>query len=496
MNYFENQLNAKQKYGLEIMKSGKNVFLSGQAGSGKSYLLKVFIKHCIQNNIIHGVTSTTGVSALLINGVTIHSFSGILLGLEDKVTLLERVRSRDAPFKRWLYTQVLIIDEISMMSGELLEKLDFIGKNIRKSSKPFGGMQLILTGDFTQLPPIKSSYCFKNPIWDTLIDINIYLTENMRQTDDVFQNILTEARLGELSSNSIEILQSRIGAHIVTMDGIIPTKLFSHRATVAKMNQDNLMALVKDNNPLISFHAKDDAKRKNGKMLDSKYKDEYLGHIDKTFQAVKKLDICIGAQVMLLFNLDVTGGLANGSRGVVIGFKNDLPLVRFINGIETPIGLHSWSMQIGEDIIVSRRQIPLMLAWSTTIHKTQGATLDCAQIDLGSTIFEFGQAYTALSRCKCLDCISIVTFDPSKIECSPDVKEFYNNISLSKDKEVKVEENNNKNGLCIICCDKEINSIIIPCGHCSCCINCSYNIDKCPICRNEITSRNKVYLPN
>jgi hypothetical protein len=368
-NIHENQLNTRQKYALEMMKRGKNIFLTGQAGTGKSYTIKAFVKHCIQNKITYAVTSTTGVSALLIGGTTLHSWAGILLGMEDKFTLLDRVQSRDKAHRRWLYTKVLIIDEISMMCPVLLEKLDYIGKKVRKSTKPFGGIQLVLCGDFAQLPPVKSDFCFKFAIWDLLIDTTIYLEENMRQTNSTFKQLLSEVRLGDVTPETIKLLQTRLGAYIETPEGILPTKLFSHRATVAKINHDSLLNLVNETNPIVTYHAKDNARRKDGRMIDSRYKEQYLGRIDKIFQAPKTLELCIGAQVMLLFNLDLDAGLANGSRGVAIGFTNGLPIVRFMNGIEIPIDKAGWSMKIADNVIVSRRQIPLLLAWACTIHK-------------------------------------------------------------------------------------------------------------------------------
>lgn len=490
------KLNKKQKEAFELLKSRSNIFISGQAGTGKSYLVRVFIDYCKKNNIVVGVTSTTGVSATLIEGYTLHSYTGILLGKEDKIELLERVRGNDKAYKRWLYTNVLIIDEVSMLSPELLEKLDYIGKKIRKSTKPFGGIHLIFVGDMYQLPPVKSTFCFTSPIWDHCIQKYIELEENMRQTDPVFQNILKEVRVGETSEKSIELLQERIGANIDSPNGIKPTKLFSHRAEVAKINIDSLMAIVTPDNPLRTYNAKDNVKRKDGIIINNQYRDNYLARIDKIFQAVKKLDLCIGAQVMLLYNLDVKGGLANGSRCVVIGFKNDLPVVRFMNGVETPVDYVSWSMKVGDDIIVSRRQIPLLLAYAVTVHKSQGSTLDCAQIDLGMTIFTVGQAYTALSRVKSLDALSIVTFDPDRIMASPLVVDFYNKI-VKKELIEPVEldpEAIPDNKLCNVCMEREKNCVLLNCGHVCCCLDCSYNLETCPICRSDISNRNKIYI--
>ena len=487
------ELNPIQNEGLKLMQKGYNVFLTGQAGTGKSHLLKVFTTWLKQNNKRYGVTSTTGVSALLIGGTTLHSWAGILLGMEDKITLLERVMSRDKPYRRWLYTKVLIIDEISMMSPDLFEKLDYIGKKIRKSTKPFGGIQLVLVGDMLQLPPVKSDYVFTSPLWDASIDRVVYLTQNMRQADPTFQSILSEVRIGELSPESISLLRGRIGKTIDTPEGIEPTKLYSHRATVAKINHTSLMSLVTPENSLVRFVSKDDVKRKDGKLIPSRYREDYLGRIDKIFQAVKTLELCVGAQVMLIFNMDVPGGLANGSRGVVIGFENNLPVVRFMNGVETPVSRTSWSMKVAEGTKVSRNQIPLILAWACTIHKAQGSTLDCAQIDLGATLFEYGQGYTALSRCRSLDKLSIVTMDVTRLVASPKVLKYYSSINNRELKELE-KKNEMSDGDCLICCERDKNCVFIPCGHTGCCIQCGYNLETCPICRSDISSVNKVYM--
>lgn len=492
----DERLNPKQKEGLETMKAGYNVFLTGQAGTGKSYTLMCFIKHCIQEHIPYAVTSTTGVSALLIGGITLHSWAGILLGQEDKITLLERVQSREKAYRRWVFTKVLIIDEISMMSPLLLEKLDYIGKKIRKSQKPFGGIQLIFCGDFAQLPPVKSDFCFKSPIWEMLIQKNIYLTENMRQTENTYKNILKEVRLGNVTNQTVKILQTRIGAPVNGPEGIVPTKLYSHRAEVAKINRDSLMRLITNENPIVKFHATDQVKRKDGLPVNPRYIDQYLGRIDKIFQASKDLELAKGSQVMLLFNLDLKAGLANGSRGVVIDFRNKLPVVRFMNGIETPVSHMTWSMKITDTVVVSRKQIPLNLAWACTIHKSQGATLDCAQTDLGASIFSYGQAYTALSRVKSLDGLSIVTLDPAKLVASPHVVAFYENIIRNEGQEhLELDpESIPDEKLCPVCYEREKNSIFIPCGHIYCCLECSYNIDPCPICRSSISIRNKAHV--
>lgn len=490
-------LNEEQEKGLNVLKSGKNVFLTGSAGSGKSYLIKYFVEWCKMHNKKVAVTSTTGVSAILVNGTTLHSWAGIGLGEEDKYKLVDRVRKFKNAYVRWTVTKILIIDEVSMLSAHLMEKLDFIGRELNRTHKFFGGIQLVLSGDFAQLPPISAGYLFKDPIWELCVEKTVYLEQNMRQSDDVFRRILGEVRLGNTTEESINILLTRKGAYIDAPEGIVPTKLFSHKAAVEKINTDNLMALVNAENPLIKFHTKDEVKKDGRIMPPSEQKDNYLARIDKMCNGLKVLELAVGVQVMLLFNIDVKAGLSNGSRGVLVGFKNNIPIVRFMNGIECPIGHCNWEMKISEEVVGIRSQIPLSLAFASTIHKIQGATLDCACLDLGNTLFEFGQGYTALSRCKSLDKISIVTLDPNKLMCSPDVKFFYNNLSscnLEKLKEELKEEEVKDESLCNVCFTNKKNCVFIPCGHIAACFECAHPLNKCPLCRKEINQCCKVFV--
>ena len=185
-------LNEEQRHAVNLILAGANVLLTGQAGTGKSFIIKRVVTELISRGKIVGVTSTTGVSALLINGTTIHRWSGIKLGELDAPKLYERAANNGFARKNWKQTSVLIIDEVSMLTPDLLEKLDYIGRHMRHDEKPFGGIQLILTGDFCQLPPVRSDvYCFQSPIWKYLIDEVVYLRQVMRQNDPEFQKILS-----------------------------------------------------------------------------------------------------------------------------------------------------------------------------------------------------------------------------------------------------------------------------------------------------------------
>ena len=485
------ELNEGQKKGLEILKSGKNVFLTGYAGTGKSFLIKQFTNWCNLEHKKCYTTSTTGVSALLINGTTLHSWAGVGLGEDTKNVLLERVK-RSKAFIRWKCCKVLIIDEVSMLSITLFEKLDYIGKQIRQNRKVFGGIQLVLTGDFCQLPPIGSDFVFKSLLWEVCVDNIIYLNENMRQTDSIFKEILPEIRLGRVTDEIIKIIEERIGKSIKTPEGILPTKLYSHRASVEKINKDSLKSLINKDNKIVKFHSKDSIKSLSRLYMDDE--SQHLKRIDKMCNTPAIIELAIGAQVMCTFNIDLDSGLANGSRGVVIGFLNNLPKVRFMNGLEIIIDKNSWEMKLGEDIIGIRNQIPLILAYAVTIHKSQGSTLDCAIIDLGQTVFEYGQAYTALSRCKSLDCISIVTLDPNKLVCSPHVKEFYENIKETSLETTGIPKETCNDLLCCICAENEKNIAIVPCGHICVCLSCGYDLNICPICRKNVSQVVKIYF--
>lgn len=424
------QLNTAQSKALDIVSQGKNVFITGQGGVGKSELIK-HIRILYENRgvVIH-VTALTGIAALNIKGSTLHRWAGIGLGDLKPDDLLRKVRRHPKGKANWLNTSVLVIDEVSMLSPELFVKLDFIGKALRRSSDPFGGIQLIFCGDFCQLPPVKiDAYCFESPLW-VLCNFQVcYLTENMRQSDEVFQKMLSEIRIGYASKETREILRSRIGVKVGT-DEIQPTKLFSNRDSVDQINIKALKELSKEDNPTQLFAAFDDVTE--GNYTDDQ-KQYYLGSLEKCCQARKDLYLKVGAQVMLIFNLDPDAGLVNGSRGVVIEFEfiseeERRPVVKFLNGLSRVITHHVWEFEISDDVIVSRSQIPLILAWGSTCHKAQGLTLDCVEVDLGDTIFAPGQFYTALSRVRSLEGLSITQINFDKLICDPKVREFYEKL--------------------------------------------------------------------
>ena len=420
-------LNHEQKMVFKHLKNGKNVFITGQAGTGKTYTLNIICQWAKDNQYRIGKTSTTGISALLIGGQTIHSWSGI--GIVDnestKYDILYKVRRNQTAVSNWCLTKILIIDEISMLNPWIFELLDFIGRELRQSSKPFGGIQIVLTGDFAQLPPIDSTFVFESKIWDKSIDEIVYLKKNMRQKDPIFQRILTEIRLGNVTDESVKILESRVNYKFLNSE-IQPTKLYSYRRTVQSINNESLSKLLREGNELITYNSNDEIFTKE--KLTDKQIQYYKNKLNKTCQYPKQLNICIGCQVLLLTNLNLKSGLCNGSRGIVVKFHNSRPVVKFRNGIQTVIDHSIQEIKINPKTSVTRSQIPLVLAYAITIHKSQGSSLDCAQIDIGREIFTHGQAYVALSRIRSLQDLSLTDFNWKKITVHPKVLNFYKKL--------------------------------------------------------------------
>jgi len=371
----------------------------------------------------------TGCAALLLGkgAKTLHSWAGIGLGKESVDIILAKLKKSFKAKKGWQSADTLIIDEVSMMTPDLFDKLDLIGKSILRSEKPFGGIQVILVGDMYQLPPVNKEnpstfFVFESPTWRHVIKDAVVLRTIHRQSDPVFLQILEEARAGRLSRESIKILESRNTGEWKKLE-IKPTLLFTKRADV---DQINISQLQKCEGEDQIFRARTN---KTQKFLTShsiqQVTDYAIEKMDKSGAYVPELTLRKGAQVMLLTNKYIDFGLVNGSRGVIEGFGGGLanyPLVKFRNGEVLTIDPHTWASEEIDGL--ERQQIPLRLAYAITIHKAQGATLDCALIDIGTNTFEYGQAYVALSRVKSLDCLYIWDLDPSAFRVHPKVKAF------------------------------------------------------------------------
>jgi ATP-dependent DNA helicase PIF1 len=416
-----------QKIALEKMMEGKNICLTGSAGTGKTYILQILKQWAEQNNKKIAITALTGTAAFLLGGKTIHSWSGIGLGTSSVESVVEKCTMRKHLRTKWRMTDILVIDEISMMSPELFSYLDMVAQGVRRNDLPFGGLQLIVVGDFCQLPPVvniqgsddkRPIFCFESISWDSCIDEVVVLKEIVRQTDPEFQECLNHVRMGNVSPKVKTLLESRIGVDI-SKDGILPTRIYPNKKNVDYINRTCLQKLAKSQSGTKCYRF--NASVEN---IPESSKEQFF----KTLPCVDSLKICVGAQVMLVINLNQDEGLVNGSRGVVQDIKGLTITVKFYNGITKEISPHEWMVD-GAKKNAKITQLPIILAWAITIHKSQGASLDLAEIDVGECVFECGQTYVALSRVRSLQGLRIVSLDTDKIQIHPLVKAFYEKLT-------------------------------------------------------------------
>lgn len=428
----EIKLTSTQKIAYDYMVKGQSIFLTGPAGTGKSELLRLYKKSISPKKVI-AITSTTGISAILLGGTTLHSYLGIGLGTASTDSLYGKINRTPYLRSRWNLLHTLVIDEVSMLDPALFDKLELLARLVRRSESPFGGIQLILSGDFCQLPVVgKEEFCFESKSWDKCIDKTVYLTEIIRQTDTQFQKCLNEIRIGQLSPSSLDLLKTCVKRDLSNDLGIKPTKIYPTNAQVDRMNLEELDKLNQDDRQFYNYEIEVLVKKKVKSM--TKAIDKYR----KGCLAMDELELCKDAQVMLLHNLDLDKNLANGSRGIVVDFIEGLPMVKFMNGETRLIDFHTWEYEENDEVVAQIIQIPLKLAWSVTVHKSQGATLDLAIIDM-KNIFEYGQAYTALSRVKESSGLCIRNLDVNKIKTHPKVVKYYREL-LDDQEEGKKDE--------------------------------------------------------
>ncbi|KAL3423208.1 mitochondrial dna helicase [Phlyctema vagabunda] len=469
------QLSSEQSRVLDlVVNGGQSVFFTGSAGTGKSVLMRAIIdklrKKFMREPDRVAVTASTGLAACNIGGVTLHSYGGIGLGKEDIPTLVKKIRRNPKAKNRWLRTKILVVDEISMVDGDLFDKLEGIARALRNNGRPFGGIQLVITGDFFQLPPVPdydkkergAKFAFDANTWATAIHHTIGLTEVFRQKDPVFANMLNEMRLGKISDATIETFK-KLSRPIAFEDSLDATELFPTRNEVENSNAFRMRAL---HGRAYAFAAKD-----TGTMEETQREKLLSNMMAPKFMELKK-----GAQVMLIKNLDEQ--LVNGSLGRVVSFMSAktfeiynnhedaldenipdeelddealdarkriqsakhmigntsdlMPLVRFSIADGTTRDLlvqhEEWKVELPSgEVVASRVQLPLILAWALSIHKAQGQTLERVKIDL-KKIFEKGQAYVALSRATTQAGLEVKNFDKSKVMAHTRVAQFYNSL--------------------------------------------------------------------
>jgi len=455
MNYSEEQIKAFNAY-----TEGRNMFITGPGGTGKTALIKYIQKDAVRKGYNIQVCALTGCAAILLEckAKTLHSWAGIGLGKGSFEQLLTRISKNQFSKRTWKGTDILIVDEVSMMSQKLFELLDGIGKAIRKDSRPFGGIQLIFSGDFYQLPPVGDKdepdtcrFCFESMLWSQTFseDNHIQLTKIFRQSDPIYQKILNQIREGKLKRSSNELLLHHVGREISDNLGIRPTKLFPTRNKVDQVNTKEMNALNTDEREYkLKFHS--DLEMTATELLKRKQFtreqiETELAYLKGNLRCDEVVKLKIGSQVMCIVNIELDNGgmICNGSQGIVSRItEQGLPVVIFNNSngsrFEYIMGYHIWPSENIPGIGVS--QLPLILAWALTIHKAQGATLDIAEVDAGSGIFECGQTYVALSRVKSLEGLYLTSFDASRIKVNRRVQEFYDRIS-KKEQEVISETN-------------------------------------------------------
>ena len=452
---------AEQQLCLDKYLKGENMFITGPGGTGKSFLIKNIVADAEEKKKIIKVCALTGCAAILLQckATTLHMFSGIGLASKKNVEIVEELFTKKRhKLKNWRGLEILIIDEVSMMSLKILLLLDLIARKFYKKNVPFGGLQVIFTGDFYQLSPVFSNYnekekekeegmyCFEHELWNQLFtkENQIVLKTIYRQNDELLLKVLKYVRKGQISPSTKAILQSRIfndeDLDLIKKEKVL-TILSPIKRDVEHINAKEYLKLdsseteITHNLFYVDLSAKnnDCEKEKNGVYMfelllksNEHLKREY-DFLAANIIAEKCLKLKIGTHVMCVVNINVCGELhiANGSQGIIVGFNEDnLPYVKFNNSKEPIlIDYYIWKSEVHKSIGVS--QIPLIYSWAITIHKAQGLTLENAIIDIGSNIFAYGQTYVALSRLKSLDGLYLTSFDYSKIKCNPLVKEFY-----------------------------------------------------------------------
>ncbi len=400
----------KQKQAMKLLKMGYNVYLTGQPGSGKTFLLNKYINFLKDRGIKVGVTASTGIAATHLGGITIHSWSGVGTNNELTEKEFQKILKKKYLLKRIRKTKVLVIDEISMLNARQLDMIDEVIKSFKANHfEPFGGMQVVLSGDFFQLPPVgreeKIEFATHSSAWDQLNLKVCYLTEQWRQSDTKYLRILKDIRSASVGAETRKILKSRYKAKV--KGDLDPINLYTHNVDVDHKNKNKLESIK---SRARRFSMKEEGVKPLVRMLKK-------GSLTPSRLSLKKK-----APVMFTKN-NFDRGYVNGTLGEVINFSGGKPVVKTQSGRKITVDRKSWKVEEEGEVKAEIKQYPLRLAWAITVHKSQGMSLSAAEVDL-SRCFEPGMGYVALSRVRSLNGIKLMGLNKTALKVNPEVLGF------------------------------------------------------------------------
>ena len=410
-----------QKEALDILKTGANVFLTGEPGAGKTHTIKEYVNYLRDRDVEVAITASTGIAATHISGMTIHSWSGIGIKRKFDKYDLDKIASNEYVSKRIRRAKVLVIDEVSMLSADTLAMVEAVCREVKQNDEAFGGLQIIFVGDFFQLPPIvkraeenpqatlienenESVFACDSFAWKNAKPIICYITEQYRQDDADFLSILSAIRANTFDKNHLQKIQSR-KVEKTKLPKNAP-KLFSHNVNVDFVNTETL-SKIENETEIFNMLAQGP--------------DALVAVMKKGCLSPEKLELKIGAEVMFTKN-NQKEGFVNGTLGTVIGFQKDskYPVVKTRNGRLIVVEPMEWVVEENGKIRARINQIPLRLAWAITVHKSQGMSMDSAIMDL-SEVFEYGQGYVALSRVRRLSGLYVIGLNAKAFKVHPDI---------------------------------------------------------------------------